>query len=68
MEVLEFLSRRAADPKERASLATLASDYNAYNEWRQGWPGAYSQICMYIVWKKTFLSFRFVAIIHLFHY
>ena len=39
MEVLEFLSRRAGNSTEKVELMKLASDYNAYNTWRQGWPG-----------------------------
>ena len=39
MELLEFLSRRAGNSTEKAALARLATDYIAYNEWRQGWPG-----------------------------
>jgi sulfite reductase alpha subunit-like flavoprotein len=39
MEVLELLSRRARNPTEKVGLQKLATDYNAYNIWRQGWPG-----------------------------
>ena len=39
MELLEFLSRRAANPVEKVELTRIATDYSAYNEWRKGWPG-----------------------------
>jgi sulfite reductase alpha subunit-like flavoprotein len=35
MEVLEFMSRRTRNSDEKAELIRLASDYNAYNAWRQ---------------------------------
>ena len=38
MELLEFLSRRVVDPVEKEELSRIATDYNAYNKWRQGWP------------------------------
>ena len=38
MELLEFLSRRVANPVEKEELSRIATDYNAYNKWRQGWP------------------------------